>query len=306
MTSNNTLVVVPPSQFHAVSFNGRFSVALFSQQRSKDTALSSLCVTTFTFTTTTSSITAMARSRTRKTPVLSTAKGDIPDRACYGCGETGHLFRDCPKPQAPGPTCWRCGGVGHLARSCPVHIIESAAPPLSLLPGLASNTSSDSQQSKPSVNKSPPPSQAHPTSPMPHPSPPPPQPMYPPGTTVTYHYVGGQPPPGHTTYYSAPPEQVYYQQSYPYPYSHPQQYYPQQMPMTYVQYPSGPPNGLPPGFPPTMGPGGYPPPVMRGPQEQNITCYRCGGINHLAKNCTAPVPLQAGGGDRQNGTARVR
>ncbi len=37
--------------------------------------------------------------------------------ACYNCGKTGHLQRDCP--EGNDRTCYECGEKGHFARECP-------------------------------------------------------------------------------------------------------------------------------------------------------------------------------------------
>merc|ERR1712126_535422 len=45
------------------------------------------------------------------------------DRACYNCGESGHLSRDCSKPRQGGGgrsmTCYNCNEEGHMSRDCP-------------------------------------------------------------------------------------------------------------------------------------------------------------------------------------------
>ncbi|KAL5120459.1 hypothetical protein ACEQ8H_001749 [Pleosporales sp. CAS-2024a] len=41
--------------------------------------------------------------------------GSGGDRACFGCGETGHQKRDCPKG---GTACYNCGELGHRKTEC--------------------------------------------------------------------------------------------------------------------------------------------------------------------------------------------
>lgn len=41
------------------------------------------------------------------------------DRACFGCGEVGHTKRDCPKGGSSDRACFGCGEVGHTKRDCP-------------------------------------------------------------------------------------------------------------------------------------------------------------------------------------------
>lgn len=45
------------------------------------------------------------------------------DRACYGCGQTGHQKRDCPSGGGGGGggdrACYGCGQTGHQKRDCP-------------------------------------------------------------------------------------------------------------------------------------------------------------------------------------------
>ena len=45
-----------------------------------------------------------------------------PARLCFGCGQPGHLQRNCPNRRLrlrnAGRPCWTCGLPGHLARDC--------------------------------------------------------------------------------------------------------------------------------------------------------------------------------------------
>lgn len=47
----------------------------------------------------------------------ATGGGGGGDRACYGCGQTGHQKRDCPQSSG-GQACFNCGGTGHRKADC--------------------------------------------------------------------------------------------------------------------------------------------------------------------------------------------
>ena len=55
-------------------------------------------------------------------PIGRTVTGGV---VCYGCGKTGHLWRDCHAGGGTGAgghlllRCWGCGGVGHGISFCP-------------------------------------------------------------------------------------------------------------------------------------------------------------------------------------------
>jgi len=61
-------------------------------------------------------------------------RGGGGDRACYNCGQTGHLSYECTeakKEGAGGParSCYNCGQEGHISRDCTGAKKEGAGPP---------------------------------------------------------------------------------------------------------------------------------------------------------------------------------
>ena len=50
---------------------------------------------------------------------------DVPGRIqCFGCRETGHARRDCPKVKSG--KCFKCGQTGHYARDCGKNLGKSS------------------------------------------------------------------------------------------------------------------------------------------------------------------------------------
>ena len=45
---------------------------------------------------------------------------------CFGCKETGHVKRDCPKGQG-GQVCYNCQKIGHISANCPEKRQEKCA-----------------------------------------------------------------------------------------------------------------------------------------------------------------------------------
>ena len=258
-------------------------------------------------------------ARTRRRAAGTTARLNIPDRQCYGCGSTEHLFRDCPNPTAPAPICWRCGSDGHLARECHVIIVDpSQVPPeqrVTLTPQPGAPPSGSPQ---------------HPPAHMPDP----------PSTTITYHYYQppgptyGPPPPGGPTYvYGPPPGPIYVPPPPPHMIPYGGYQYPPPRPTPTFQPSPIPQQPLRPGvygppatkhrFPQSPGAANQPQlpsQILRPgsvaqsqtssgaspttsiststpsidatkdktpPSVPPVKCYACGGDNHIAKNCTA-------------------
>lgn len=44
---------------------------------------------------------------------------------CFGCGNKGHIKKNCPNPAAP-PSCWHCQKPGHVQANCPDLADESS------------------------------------------------------------------------------------------------------------------------------------------------------------------------------------
>ena len=50
---------------------------------------------------------------------------DVPGRIqCFGCRETGHTRRDCPKVKSG--KCFKCGQMGHYSRDCGKNLGKSS------------------------------------------------------------------------------------------------------------------------------------------------------------------------------------
>lgn len=54
-------------------------------------------------------------STTKPTSYKDRGGGGGDQRACFGCGETGHQKRDCPKGSG-GQACHNCGETGYVVR----------------------------------------------------------------------------------------------------------------------------------------------------------------------------------------------
>ena len=73
---------------------------------------------------------AVALSVIDKASAPKKSGGGGAGKACWNCGGTGHLSRDCPEEPNPdaqqaaprrgrGPKCYNCGEFGHISRECP-------------------------------------------------------------------------------------------------------------------------------------------------------------------------------------------
>src|SRR5690242_12336118 len=60
---------------------------------------------------------ARSNSLSERTTVshTTTTSKFLATRHCYGCGETGHLHKDCPRDRL---FCYNCNQPGHSSKNC--------------------------------------------------------------------------------------------------------------------------------------------------------------------------------------------
>ena len=62
----------------------------------------------------------------RKETALTKKESTKDSVVCFGCKETGHVKRDCPKGQG-GQVCYNCQKIGHISANCPEKRQEKGA-----------------------------------------------------------------------------------------------------------------------------------------------------------------------------------